>query len=74
MNKFKKLDFIFLGGIILLIIACVIHVTVEYVKIFNNVATSAPASIAFLWIIPYAIGILTVLAIWIIVKKLLKNK
>ena len=68
----KKIKIILTVIILALIVACVIHTAVAYVNIANNMQTSAPASVAFLLIIPYTVVALICAVALIIIH--LKNR
>ena len=63
----KKTKIILAGMIVLLIIACTVHVVTAYINILNDVSTSAPATIAFLLIIPYALAVAVCTAVLIVI-------
>lgn len=65
----KTLKLVFLVVTIILSVAMVTHVAIAYVGIANDPYTSAPADIAFLLIIPYAIAICIVATVWMILSK-----
>ncbi len=56
---------------ILIAVACIVHVTIAYISILNS-ASSAPASVAFLIAIPYALADLAAIVVAIILKKRVK--
>ena len=70
----KTLKYVFLSVIIGLLLAAVIHVAVEYVRIANDNYTSAPASVAFFLLIPYCIAAAVCCAAWAVVNKIVSNK
>ena len=70
----KTLKYVFLSVIIVLLLATVIHVAVEYVHIANDPYTSAPASVAFFLLIPYALAVAVCGAAWAIADKIIDNK
>ena len=70
----KALKYVFLSVIIVLLLAAVVHVTVAYVSIGSDPYTSAPASVAFLLIIPYALAMGVCGIAWAIANKIVTNK
>ena len=70
----KKLKYIFVSIISILLLAMAIHVAITYVSLANDPYTSAPARIAFVLIIPYALVIGIVSLVWIILSKKHKEK
>lgn len=70
----KTLKYIFISVIIVLLAATVVHVAVAYVHIANDPYASAPASVAFFLLIPYAIAVAVCLAAWAIADKIVSNK
>ena len=53
---------------VLIAAACIVHVTIAYIGMLNS-TTSAPASVAFLIAIPYALADLAAIVAAIILKK-----
>lgn len=68
----KKTKIILTAIIVAIIVACVIHISVAYVNIAHDMQTSAPASVAFFLIIPYALAALIFAVALIIIH--IKNR
>ena len=69
----KRIAAVFVCILVALAIACTIHVTIAYINILHQETASAPASIAFLLIIPYGIAEIIVLTLWLIVVHIVKK-
>lgn len=70
MNKLKKLSIALIALAILLSVLMSAHVVYRYYQILESPLTSAPASVAFFLIIPYALAIIPILiAAFILLKK-----
>lgn len=70
----KALNYVFLGVIIVLLLAMVVHVAVAYVSIYNDSYTGAPANVAFFLLIPYGIAVVICFTAWAIANKIADNK
>lgn len=65
----KKINVIFAVITALIALACIVHTAIRYYQIANDQMTSAPASVAFFLIIPYAIALIVNLVVWFLVRK-----
>ena len=80
--KLKKWDYVFAAIVLLLFVACLVHVSVVYSFMKQNSSSGMlfpqpypyPPEIAFLLIIPYAIAELVTVSIWLIVRRILRKK
>ena len=66
------LTVIIIALIVALIVACIVHVAAAYKSIANDAFTSAPASVAFFLIIPYALSVLICVVVLIVIY--IKNR
>ena len=67
--KLKRINLFFIVILACLIVACAVHVAINYVNIANDELTSAPPEVAFFLIIPYAFFMLIVATCWLIIAR-----
>lgn len=73
--KLRKLDYIFLVLLAITLTACITHIVIAYINISKQISTSAPPSVAFLLFVPYSLGIMIEIIIWLVIRKVTnKNK
>ncbi len=65
----KKINLLFGSILAAVLTACSIHVAVAFVNIAENPMNSAPASVAFLLILPYGLAAAIVAVIWAVVVR-----
>ena len=63
----KKVNLSFLVVELLVLLACAVHIGIAYYNIAHDLSTSAPASVAFFLLIPYAIAAVVVGIVWLVV-------
>lgn len=69
-----SLKYLFIGIIAALTLAMVIHVTVMYVQIANDLFSSVTPDVAFFLLIPYGIALAVCGAAWATANKIITNK
>lgn len=70
----KRLSIIFVSIMIFTLLSGIVHTTITFINIFNDQYTSAPASIAFLFLIPYAIAIIFEGVMWLLLWYIYKKQ
>lgn len=72
----KKVNLAFCILVCGVAIAAILHTGIAYLNfVFAAPAyTSAPAEVAFLLLVPYALGIILLLLVWLIVRRICRKK